>query len=58
MGVVVWFVNYWLRDPSAQLTRLAIAVPTGVLVYSLMVRFLWIQGWQDIQGLIGRPRPS
>jgi amino acid adenylation domain-containing protein len=54
MGVTVWLVNHWLRGPHAQLMRVAVGVPTGITVYTLLIRLCWTQGWQDIQDLLRR----
>jgi len=54
MGVGVWFVNSWLRGPNVQLTRLAIGVPAGVLIYTILVRLFWEQGWRDVRGVLTR----
>ena len=52
MGIAVWLVDYWLpRGLNAQLLRLAIGVPTGALVYALLIRFYWAQGWENIRDL-------
>jgi amino acid adenylation domain-containing protein len=56
MGVVVWFLNYWLHGPDTQLMRVLIGVPTGIVFYVLLIRFYWIQGWHDFLDLLERSR--
>ena len=54
MGAVVAVANYWVRGDHVQAVRLMLGVSIGIAVYAILIRLCWIQGWQEIRGLIFR----
>jgi PST family polysaccharide transporter len=55
MTAVVVGVDNWAATRLAELARLALDVPTGVLVYWLALRLLRVRAYADVVDLLRRP---
>jgi PST family polysaccharide transporter len=52
MGLVVWFSDRWIFGSQANLIRLVIQVPLGVLLYGFLIRQFRLEAFGDVQKII------